>query len=145
MRTPYIAWKKIFVIAYSIVLSALAGYWTVTNMLHVPIEIPKCTFRRVTGLYCPGCGMTRSVKTLLRGDILLSVYYAPHIIYICFIATWAFISFLIEEKIRKKEKRKIQKMLFCMKDRYVWIGLILFLGNWFIRNILLLIFQVPTL
>lgn len=33
----------------------------------------KCTFHEVTGLNCPGCGNTRSVKALLRGDILLSL------------------------------------------------------------------------
>lgn len=31
--------------------------------------IPPCSFRSMTGLYCPGCGGTRSAKGLLRGDL----------------------------------------------------------------------------
>ena len=36
---------------------------------------PACLFRRLTGLYCPGCGNTRSVLALLHGDIFTSLRY----------------------------------------------------------------------
>jgi hypothetical protein len=36
-----------------------------------------CPFKMMTGLPCPGCGMTRSVVTLLHGDIGASLYYHP--------------------------------------------------------------------
>ena len=29
---------------------------------------PACPFRRVTGLWCPGCGMTRAFHHLLSGE-----------------------------------------------------------------------------
>ncbi|MBR5512774.1 MAG: DUF2752 domain-containing protein [Ruminococcus sp.] len=32
-----------------------------------------CTFYELTGIHCPGCGNTRSVRALFNGDILLSV------------------------------------------------------------------------
>src|SRR5699024_556764 len=35
------------------------------------IHIP-CLFRYVTGLYCPGCGMTRASLSILDGDIYQS-------------------------------------------------------------------------
>jgi hypothetical protein len=31
--------------------------------------LPGCLFRAFTGLYCPGCGMTRMLHALVHGDI----------------------------------------------------------------------------
>jgi hypothetical protein len=36
-----------------------------------------CPFKVMTGLPCPGCGMTRSVVTLLHGDLRTSLYFHP--------------------------------------------------------------------
>lgn len=36
---------------------------------------PECHFFEQTGYLCPACGNTRSVKALLRGDIIKSVGY----------------------------------------------------------------------
>ena len=35
------------------------------------IAIP-CIFHKITGLYCPGCGITRAIKSLIKGDIYSS-------------------------------------------------------------------------
>jgi hypothetical protein len=36
-----------------------------------------CPFKLMTGLPCPGCGMTRSVVALLHGDLTVSAYFHP--------------------------------------------------------------------
>ena len=36
-----------------------------------------CLFRRVTGIPCPGCGMTRAWLSLLRGDLAGMLYHHP--------------------------------------------------------------------
>jgi len=36
--------------------------------------LPKCLFHRWTGLYCPGCGVTRAVYSLLHGDLKSSLH-----------------------------------------------------------------------
>lgn len=38
------------------------------------IHIP-CPFYHVTGLYCPGCGMTRASLSLLDGDLVQAFRY----------------------------------------------------------------------
>ena len=37
------------------------------------IAIP-CIFHKVTGLYCPGCGITRAIRCLLRGNVQESIH-----------------------------------------------------------------------
>lgn len=36
---------------------------------------PKCPFHTLTGLNCPGCGMTRGFHALFHGDILSALHY----------------------------------------------------------------------
>ncbi|MCR5735063.1 MAG: DUF2752 domain-containing protein [Lachnospiraceae bacterium] len=40
-----------------------------------------CRFKQVTGLYCPGCGGTRALELLLRGEPVLSLYYHAGVLY----------------------------------------------------------------
>lgn len=41
----------------------------------------ECMFHKFTGLYCPGCGGTRSLHFLLNGDIIRSLLYHPILVY----------------------------------------------------------------
>ena len=43
------------------------------NQAGIPLR--ECPFRTLTGLPCPGCGLTRSCLCLLRGDLGQSVAY----------------------------------------------------------------------
>ena len=36
--------------------------------------LPKCMVYQNTGLYCPGCGCTRALSALLRGDLKASLH-----------------------------------------------------------------------
>lgn len=38
---------------------------------------PPCVFYSATGLYCPGCGMTRAMHALLNGELLKAVNFNP--------------------------------------------------------------------
>ena len=38
---------------------------------------PPCWFYRVTGLYCPGCGMGRAALALVDGNFLLAIRNQP--------------------------------------------------------------------
>lgn len=39
------------------------------------LSLWQCPFRRLTGLPCPGCGLTRSCLCLLRGEVAHSLSY----------------------------------------------------------------------
>jgi len=36
--------------------------------------LPSCQFHKLTGLYCPGCGMTRATHHLLHGHLLTALH-----------------------------------------------------------------------
>jgi hypothetical protein len=36
---------------------------------------PQCPFHAMTGLNCPGCGMTRGFNALFRGDFLTALHF----------------------------------------------------------------------
>lgn len=38
---------------------------------------PGCLFRKCTGIYCPGCGMTRATFALFEGDVALAFRQNP--------------------------------------------------------------------
>lgn len=39
------------------------------------LHLPRCPFYTMFHLYCPGCGNTRSVIALLKGDLFSSLRY----------------------------------------------------------------------
>lgn len=46
----------------------------------VPIEsgwMPRCTFKSLTGLDCPGCGSQRAIQALLHGHIATAWNFNP--------------------------------------------------------------------
>ncbi len=50
----------------------LAAVWKPSDT-----ESVICVFRRVTGHWCPGCGLTRGVLAMLRGNVTTSFAYHP--------------------------------------------------------------------
>lgn len=55
-----------------IALFVLAGWVFLLYKLGIP-----CLVQKLTGIPCPGCGMTRAALCLLRFDISGALYYHP--------------------------------------------------------------------
>ncbi|MCR4675422.1 MAG: DUF2752 domain-containing protein [Lachnospiraceae bacterium] len=100
-----------------------------------------CLFHKVTGLYCPGCGGTRSLHFLLTGHPLLSVIYHPLVIYIAVIALYVLIRHLID--FIKTKSFKLNNFYF--KPWMAWMMLIIVALNFVIKNAALICCHVDLL
>ncbi len=61
-------------------LACIAGYvWTLYSIHSEKAggDFSPCPFRNITGLPCPGCGTTRSVGALTRGDFTEAWHFNP--------------------------------------------------------------------
>ncbi|QQS34066.1 MAG: DUF2752 domain-containing protein [Acidobacteriota bacterium] len=56
---------------------------------------PVCPLFTMTGLACPGCGLTRGFHALFRGDVITAVDFNAMIPIWSFVFGWAFISLLL--------------------------------------------------
>lgn len=43
--------------------------------------MPKCLFKILTGLNCPGCGIQRAIHALLHGHIAEAIHYNYYLVY----------------------------------------------------------------
>lgn len=65
--------------AYVVARPPMSGAW-----------YPPCAFHAATGLWCPGCGMTRGVHALLTGDVgaaISSNLFSP-LVFVAAIVGW---------------------------------------------------------
>lgn len=91
-----------------------------------------CILWESFGVYCPGCGGTRAAKALIQGNILQSLWYHPLVFYAAIGLGWFLLSHAIAHPISVKT---------C--SRYLWIGLVILIGNWVLRNLLLFLCGIP--
>ena len=60
-----------------------------------------CPLHVLTGISCPGCGMTRALRALLRLDFSGALQYHPLIIVLPLLAVWALLG-LLKRRLPKK-------------------------------------------
>jgi hypothetical protein len=64
----------IAVFAIAIYLNPYDGNGTARRgETHLQLGLPPCTFKMLTGLPCPSCGMTTSFSLVMHGDVLNSL------------------------------------------------------------------------
>lgn len=100
------------------------------------IEFPPCIFNILTGYYCPGCGGTRAVKSLLHGHFIKSLWYHPFVAY--GVAVYAV--FMVSHTIRKFINHNIKGMKY--RNVYIYIWLAILIMNFIIKNLLLIKFGI---
>lgn len=101
--------RKLLLLVFLLVYFALA--YTLLNYANI-----TCVFQALSGIPCPGCGMTRAAKSLMRLDFASAWGYNPLIFAMPYVFLYLFCDW----------KAKIHKCLLLM------IG-ILALINWVIH------------
>lgn len=82
-KVPVVSGRGRFSARCLLLLSALFLLAVVVVAVSCPEQLswlvrdisPGCTFRRITGIACPGCGGTRAARALLHGDIMGAVQH----------------------------------------------------------------------
>lgn len=93
--------------------------------------VSPCLFRKLTGLYCPGCYGTRSLRMLLHGRGIISFILYPAIPYMAF-QVWAYgLSFVINRISRGKLPR------IRLRPWHFYLLIAIIIINWIVKNILL--------
>lgn len=90
-----------------------------------------CVFHRLTGLYCMGCGGTRSLLAYIHGHFITSMKYNVFTTY----GLTLFLVFMGSHYARVLTRGRIKGLHFKM--RYIVIGILLLLGQFILRNIML--------
>lgn len=125
---------------YSIGLWFL-GIGSILMLLYFKFLVPilpsgYCFFWKVLGIYCPGCGGTRAVEALFHGKVLTSLWYHPMVLY----GLIVFGGFMLTHTLERMHIPHIKGWRF--RQWYLWTALGIILGNWVLKNILLLGFHI---
>ncbi len=125
-------------IAGSIILVIGIIYFILYKIIGFSVNFSPapCAFAHITHLYCPGCGGTRAVKALMDFHWIKSALYNPIVIYGVLMCGYYYIGETIT--LLKGNKKKYTPF----KDWTLWMVLVVILGNFVIRNLLLVFAHV---
>ena len=109
----------------------LGMVWMILNYTY-DISLVLCPTKILFGIPCPGCGMTRSVKLCLEGELLAAVRMNPNIILVWIILPIA--PFILITQLATK-KDYLSRINACL-DKKVYLVIILIAeGSIWIYNI----------
>ena len=94
-----------------------------SHYLRQPVDL--CPFRRITGMPCPTCGMTRGVLALGRGDLLGALNFNPMAIAALLLgAGWAVLRLILGRQPRLRLSKTVRRIALATLT-------FLFLANWY--------------
>ena len=89
---------------------------------------PVCIFHALTGLNCPGCGMTRALYALLHGNLRLALKDNA-----LFVLALAAAAFWLARFARRKLRN--QPATFNLPPKFLWIFLVVAIVFAVVRNL----------
>lgn len=124
------------ILTAAIILSVLLGYYFVRETTGISVI---CPFYSLTGLYCPGCGMTRMCTYLLNGEIY-KAFRSNCLAFILIIPIGVCILSMLWEYVFFKH---ISKRADKTRTYFLKFISVLLIFYWIIRNIPAFLFLAP--
>lgn len=122
--------KKI-IISLIILIFISLGYYFLNK--HFGFGIP-CVFNKITGLYCPGCGITRMIFSIIQLDFYQAFRYNPLVfIYLILFFILIIIRIILKIPLNKELNKNI-----------VIILLIITITFGILRNVPQFYYLIPT-
>lgn len=118
-------------IAAAVFAAAIVVWAGLSPAIRTLLTLP-CPFRQLTGFYCPGCGGTRAAEALLSGRILESLWLHPLVA----VGVAAYLVFMGSWTLWQVTGGRFPGLRY--RTGYVWGLLALTVGNWLLKNGLLL-------
>lgn len=103
-------------------------------LFHMP-----CLFHLLTGLYCPGCGGTRAVISLMHGQVRQSLVYHPLVLYMAVMVAVELLSALVAKKTGKT------RYYLGHEHFFICVGVAIVVVNWVVKNVMLVGFGIDLL
>lgn len=120
-RSDSTARARVAAVACGCALAASAVYVAVNDPAAKGSRFLPCVFHATTGLWCPGCGITRGVHQLLRGDLAAALghnLFTPLVVVAIVVAwsVWALRAFgrSLRSPIDRMPDRWAQVLLGCV-------------------------------
>ena len=110
-------------------IMALVGMIVWHYRMPVMNLMPPCSFRIVTGLYCPGCGGRRSVAALGKGEFLTALRMNLLVYPLAIFLLWVMVQLLRSEWSQSKYHSA------DISARTGWVICWFVLAFWILRNI----------
>jgi hypothetical protein len=90
VAAPSTLWKRVAPVAGGCALAGAAVLVALNDPAKAGSGFPACQFRAATGLWCPGCGLTRGFHQLFNGNLLSALQhnlFVP-VVLIAVVAGW---------------------------------------------------------
>lgn len=116
-----------------LVLLAAATIPVAAMVYHYPPSqyhfYPPCLFHKLTGMHCPGCGATRAVGALVKGDLLQALAY--NVLFILFLPVILVAGYRQARQLWTGEPARGWRL----SSRMLYVVMALIISYWVLRNI----------
>lgn len=125
--------KVIYILSLTGLCLSAVGYFALSALgISLSDIVGQCALYTLTGLYCPGCGGTRAIVSLIHLHPLESFIYHPLVLYTAVVMGAFVISFTASTVSRGRVG------YLKLRPIYLYIALAIIAVNWVVKNILIL-------